>query len=326
MTRANANPLSRGSGLARRSSWCRRPARSRGLKKRAFGRGARHLATTKSNAARTCRVEDAGLVRNARARTVWCPSRVRARSLGPRVRARRVECGASAAPSSFPPHPAVLKKRTESEKYLVPSATDCKVCTLFQKRARSIRSTRHLGSRENLRILRLAFCVLIGRPTECIDGAFTVSVKFTDRPDFNDVLRSDPGSRQLTISTCVRHVAKASNVRVLQRTCERRTTAQAASSSPTWEVDQIGSRRVSRDESSAEVWEFSGGPERKFRRSAVWLREATLRSGCRHARRPSSSSTPSKGAREALRRCPRAWTTTTRCSGWFSRPGASRAT
>ena len=78
-----------------------------------------------------------------------------------------------------------------------------------------------------------------------------------------------PGSRQLTISTCVRHVAKASNVRVLQRTCERRTTAQAASSSPTWEVDQIGSRRVSRDESSAEVWEFSGGPERKFRRSAV---------------------------------------------------------
>jgi len=135
-----------------------------------------------------------------------------------------------------------------------------------------------------------------------------------------------PGSRQLTISTCVRHVAKASNVRVLQRTCERRTTAQAASSSPTWEVDQIGSRRVSRDESSAEVWEFSGGPERKFRRSAVWLREATLRSGCRHARRPSSSSTPSKGAREALRRCPRAWTTTTRCSGWFSRPGASRAT
>ena len=133
MTRANANPLSRGSGLARRSSWCRRPARSRGLKKRAFGRGARHLATTKSNAARTCRVEDAGLVRNARARTVWCPSRVRARSLGPRVRARRVECGASAAPSSFPPHPAVLKKRTESEKYLVPSATDCICVHTFSK-------------------------------------------------------------------------------------------------------------------------------------------------------------------------------------------------
>lgn len=57
--------------------------------------------------------------------------------------------------------------------------------------------------------------------------------------------------------------------RLRRGTCERRTTAQAASSSPTWEVDQIGSRRVSRDESSAEVWEFSGGPERKFRPSAV---------------------------------------------------------
>jgi len=113
--------------------------------------------------------------------------------------------------------------------------------------------------------------------------------------------------------------------RLRRGTCERRTTAQAASSSPTWEVDQIGSRRVSRDESSAEVWEFSGGPERKFRPSAVAL-EATLRSGCRDARRLSSSSTPSKGAREALRRCPRAWTTATRCSGWFSRRGTSRAT
>ena len=204
------------------------------------------------------------------------------------------------------------------------------MCTLFQKRARSIRSTRQLGWRENLRILRLAFYrryVLIGRPTEFIDGALHRVGQIHRSARFQRCFTIRfPGSRQLTISTCVRHVAKASNVRVLQRTCERRTTAQAASSSPTWEVDQIGSRRVSRDESSAEVWEFSGGPERKFRRSAVWLREATLRSGCRHARRPSSSSTPSKGAREALRRCPRAWTTTTRCSGWFSRPGASRAT
>ena len=117
------------------------------------------------------------------------------------VRARWVRaCVRVAWSAARPPrlrrflHPAVLKKRTESEKYLVPSATDCKVCTLFQKRARSIRSTRQLGWRENLRILRLAFYrryVLIGRPTEFIDGAFTVSVKFTDRPDFNDVLRSD---------------------------------------------------------------------------------------------------------------------------------------
>ena len=65
------------------------------------------------------------------------------------------------------------------------------------------------------------------------------------------------------------HARQVVRVRAGLGTCERRTTAQAASSSPTWEVDQIGSRRVSRDESSAEVWEFSGGPERKFRPSAV---------------------------------------------------------
>ena len=58
-----------------------------------------------------------------------------------------------------------------------------------------------------------------------------------------------------------RVVSQGVRVRASRGTCERRTTAQAASSSPTWEVDQIGSRRVSRDESSAKVWEFSGGPE-----------------------------------------------------------------
>ena len=99
--RANANPPSRGSA-PRVGSRARAPSAGRCSEKvhSHSGVASRHLANDQVarlgwGAYRSG--EDAGLVRKGRVRTVRCPSRVRARALGPRVRARRVECCASAA-------------------------------------------------------------------------------------------------------------------------------------------------------------------------------------------------------------------------------------
>ena len=99
--RANANPPSRGSA-PRVGSRARAPSAGRCSEKVHSHSGVApgHLANDQVarlgwGAYRSG--EDAGLVRKGRVRTVRCPSRVRARALGPRVRARRVECCASAA-------------------------------------------------------------------------------------------------------------------------------------------------------------------------------------------------------------------------------------
>jgi hypothetical protein len=98
---ANANPPSRGSA-PRVGSRARAPSAGRCSEKVHSHSGVApgHLANDQVarlgwGAYRSG--EDAGLVRKGRVRTVRCPSRVRARALGPRVRARRVECCASAA-------------------------------------------------------------------------------------------------------------------------------------------------------------------------------------------------------------------------------------
>jgi hypothetical protein len=270
---ANANPPSRGSA-PRVGSRARAPSAGRCSEKVHSHSGVApgHLANDQVarlgwGAYRSG--EDAGLVRKGRVRTVRCPSRVRARALGPRVRARRVECCASAA---APPC-----SRGENISFsFSPSHGQTVSCGETSELRKSLRETFFVFIFGNFGglgcwpiVKKSESRLLIGFPSDYfIDRALQSWVELIgscEREDFAE----DFDDRVFREIAHVCRCAWRPRSRLRRGTCERRTTAQAASSSPTWEVDQIGSRRVSRDESSAEVWEFSGGPERKFRPSAV---------------------------------------------------------